>query len=161
MQRFYIRPVQNKGRLAFQVNYGEIDAESRRWRRRQNLFWDPGLAEEFLLEKRREFFSRSRVNLGGDRILHRDVLRAVEVLLDVPGATMEAAARLLKARRSSRERRGGKFEEPKSRQVELSPRAYLGLVHEAREYGMSLNDLVNGIVWEHIEERSQRDREQE
>jgi hypothetical protein len=65
---------------------------------------------------------------------------------------MEAAARLLKGCRSSRERRGGKFEEPKSRQVELSPRAYLGLVHEAREYGMSLNDLVNGIVWGHLEE---------
>ena len=90
------------------------------------------------MEKRREFLSRSRVNLGGDRILHRDVLRAVEVLIDEPGATMEAAARLLKECRSSRERRGGKFEEPKSRQVELSPRAYLGLVHEARQSGMSL-----------------------
>jgi len=161
MQRFYIRPVQNKGRLAFQVNYGEIDTESRRWRRRQNLFWDPGLAEEFLMEKRREFLSRSRVNLGGDRLLHRDVLRAVEVLNDVPGATMEAAARLLKECRSSRERRGGKFEEPKSRQVELSPRAYLGLVHEAREAGLRLSDLVEGIMWKHIEERSRRRAEEE
>jgi len=161
MQRFYIRPVQNKGRLAFQVNYGEIDTESRRWRRRQNLFWDPGLAEEFLMEKRREFLSRSRVNLGGDRLLHRDVLRAVEVLNDVPGATMEAAARLLKECRSSRERRGGKFEEPKSRQVELSPRAYLGLVHEAREAGLRLSDLVEGIMWKHIEERSRRRAEEQ
>ena len=161
MQRFYIRPVQNKGRLAFQVNYGEIDTESRRWRRRQNLFWDPGLAEEFLMEKRREFLSRSRVNLGGDRLLHRDVLRAVEVLKDVPGATMEAAARLLKECRSSRERRGGKFEEPKSRQVELSPRAYLGLVHEAREAGLRLSDLVEAIMWKHIEERSRRRAEEE
>ena len=161
MQRFYIRPVQNKGRLAFQVNYGEIDTESRRWRRRQNLFWDPGLAEEFLMEKRREFLSRSRVNLGGDRLLHRDVLRAVEVLNDVPGATMEAAARLLKECRSSRERRGGKFEEPKSRQVELSPRAYLGLVHEAREAGLRLSDLVEAIMWKHIEERSRRRAEEE
>src|SRR6516165_845765 len=156
MQRFYIRQVQNKGRLAFQVNYGEIDTESRRWRRRQNLFWDPGLAEEFLMEKRREFLSRSRVNLGGDRLLHRDVLRAVEVLNDVRGATMEAAGRLLKECRSSRERRGGKFEEPKSRQVELSSRAYLGLVHEAREAGLGLTDLLNGIVWGHVEERSRR-----
>ena len=161
MQRFYIRPVQNKGRLAFQVNYGEIDTESRRWRRRQNLFWDPGLAEEFLMEKRREFLSRRRVNLGGDRLLHRDVLRAVEVLNDVPGATMEAAARLLKECRSSRERRGGKFEEPKSRQVELSPRAYLGLVHEAREAGLRLSDLVEAIMWKHIEERSRRRAEEE
>jgi len=161
MQRFYIRPVQNKGRLAFQVNYGEIDTESRRWRRRQNLFWDPGLAEEFLMEKRREFLSRSRVNLGGDRLLHRDVLRAVEVLNDVPGATMEAAARLLKECRSSRERRGGKFEEPKSRQVELSPRAYLGLVHEAREAGLRLSDLVEAIMWKHIEERSRRRAEEQ
>jgi hypothetical protein len=161
MQRFYISPVQNKGRLAFQVNYGEIDTESRRWRRRQNLFWDPGLAEEFLMEKRREFLSRSRVNLGGDRLLHRDVLRAVEVLNDVPGATMEAAARLLKECRSSRERRGGKFEEPKSRQVELSPRAYLGLVHEAREAGLRLSDLVEGIMWKHLEERSRRRAEEQ
>jgi hypothetical protein len=58
--------------------------------------------------------------------------------------------------RSSRERRGGKFDEPKSRQVELSPRAYLGLVHEAWQSGMNLSDLVNGIVWGHLEERSQR-----
>ena len=101
------------------------------------------------------------MNLGGDRLLHRDVLRAVEVLNDVPGATMEAAARLLKECRSSRERRGGKFEEPKSRQVELSPRAYLGLVHEAREAGLRLSDLVEGIMWKHIEERSRRRAEEE
>ena len=69
---------------------------------------------------------------------------------------MEAAAALLKECRSSRERRGGKFEEPKSRQVELSPRAYLGLVHEARQNGVGLTDLLNGIVWGHVEERSRR-----
>jgi hypothetical protein len=74
---------------------------------------------------------------------------------------MEAAARLLKECRSSRERRGGKFEEPKSRQVELSPRAYLGLVHEAREAGLRLSDLVEAIMWKHIEERSRRRAEEE
>jgi hypothetical protein len=83
-------------------------------------------------------------------------MRAIEVLMDVPGATLEAAARLLKECQSSRERRGGGFVEPRDRKVELSPRSYLGLAHEARECGMSLSDLLNGIVWGHIEERSRR-----
>jgi hypothetical protein len=118
-------------------------------------------AEEFLMEARREFFQKGRVELGCDRELHSDVMRAAEILADLSGATLTTAAKLLKECRSSRERHGGKFEEPKSRQVELSPRAYLGLVHEARQSGMGLSDLVNGIVWGHLEERSRRRAEQE
>jgi hypothetical protein len=139
------------------VDYAVRDPERKgKWKRRQNMFLDRERAEDFLEEARREFLNTQRVELAKDRLFHCDVLRAAKILSDVPGATMEAAAALLKECRSSRERRGGKFEEPKSRQVELSPRAYLGLVHEARQYGVSLTDLLNGIVWGHIEERSRR-----
>jgi hypothetical protein len=46
--------------------------------------------------------------------------------------------------------------EPRDRKVELSLRSYLALAHEAREAQMSIGDLLNGIVWGHIEERSRR-----
>ena len=144
------------------ANYpGERPARNHRARpRKQRMFARREDAEEFLMEARREFFQKGRVKLGCDRELHSDVMRAAEILADLPAATLTTAATLLKEYRSARERRGGKFEEPKSRQVELSPRAYLGLVHEARQSGMSLSDLVHGIVWGHLEERSRRRAEQ-
>ena len=118
-------------------------------------------AEEFLMEVRREFFQRGRVELGCDKELHSDVMRAVVILADVRGATLTTAAKLLKECRSAQEHRGGKFEEPRDRKIELSPRAYLGLVNEARETGLRLSDLVEGIVWRHVEERSRYNGSQE
>jgi hypothetical protein len=44
-----------------------------------------------------------RIELAKDRLFHCDVLRAAKILSDVPGATMEEAAALLKECRS----RGG------------------------------------------------------
>lgn len=164
MKRFYITAIQNAGkvgRVGWMVDYAVRDPERKgRWKRRQNMFLDRERAEDFLEEARREFLNTGRIDLAKDRLFHCDVLRAAKIMSDIPGATMEAAAALLKECRSSRERRGGKFEEPKSRQVELSPRAYLGLVHEARQSGMSLTDLLSGIVWCHIEERSKRRKEE-
>jgi hypothetical protein len=140
---------------------GERPTGSKRARpRKQRMFARREDAEGFLAEARREFFQTGRVELAYDRELHSDFLRAAKILREIPGTTMTAAATLLRECRSSRERRGGNFEEPKSRQVELSPRAYLGLVHEARQSGMSLTDLLNGIVWCHIEERSRRRKEE-
>jgi hypothetical protein len=43
----------------------------------------------------------------------RRAVRAAKILSDIPGVTLEAAAALLKECRSARERRGGKFEEPR------------------------------------------------
>ena len=164
MKRFYITAIQNAGkvgRVGWMVDYAVRDPERKgRWKRRQNMFLDRERAEDFLEEARREFLNTGRIDLAKDRLFHCDVLRAAKIMSDIPGATMEAAAALLKECRSSRERRGGKLEEPKSRQVELSPRAYLGLVHEARQSGMSLTDLLSGIVWCHIEERSKRRKEE-
>jgi hypothetical protein len=164
MKRFYITAIRNAGkagRAGWMVDYAVRDPEQKgRWKRRQNMFLDRERAEDFLEEARREFLDTQRVELAKDRLFHCNVLRAAKVLSDVPGAAIEAAARLMRECRSARERRGGKFEEPRDRKIELSPRSYLGLVHEARECGMSLSDLVNGIVWGHLEERSRRGAEQ-
>jgi len=140
------------------ANYpGERPAGNHRARpRKQRMFARREDAEEFLMEARREFFQGGRVELGCDRELHSDVVRAVELLADVPGASLTTAARLLLECRSIRERRGGGFVEPQDRKVELSPRSYLALAHEAREAQMSIGDLLNGIVWGHIEERSRQ-----
>jgi len=111
------------------ANYpGERPAGSRKARpRKQRMFARREDAEEFLMEVRREFFQRGRVELGCDKELHSDVMRAVVILADVRGATLTTAAKLLKECRSAQEHRGGKFEEPRDRKIELSPRAYLGL----------------------------------
>lgn len=158
MKRFYITAIRHAGkagRPGWMVDYAVRGPEQKgKWKRRQNMFLDRERAEDFLEEAKREFLNTQRVDLAKDRLFHCDVLRAAKILSGIPGATMEAAAALLKECRSSRERRGGKFEEPKSRHVELSPRAYLGLVHEARQSGMSVSDLLNGLVWRHLEERS-------
>ena len=131
-----------------------------KWKRRQNMFLDRERAEDFLEEARREFLNTQRVDLAKDRLFHCDVLRAAKILSDVPGATMEAAAALLKECRSSRERRGGKFEEPVGRRIELSPRVYLGIVNEARWRGMRVEDLVSGILWGYLAEESRKRQEQ-
>jgi hypothetical protein len=80
------------------ANYpGERLAGSHRARpRKQRMFARRADAEEFLMEAQREFFQRGRVELGGDRELHSDVIRAVGILADVPGATLTTAAKLLK-----------------------------------------------------------------
>jgi hypothetical protein len=144
------------------VNYGEPD-EKGKWRRKQTMFSTQARAEEFLDLVKREILVEGELRFGKDPVLRRDAMRAAKLVSEagLPSGSLTAAVQLLKECRSSQEKRGGGFEQPRDRKVELSPRSYLGLVHEAREYGMSLNDLVNGIAWGHIEERSRRDREQE
>jgi hypothetical protein len=163
MKRFYITPIRNAGkagRAGWMVDYAVKDPERRgKWKRRQNMFLDRERAEDFLEEARREFLNTQRVELAKDRLFHCDVLRAAKILSDVPGATMEAAAALLKECRSSRERRGGRFEEPMDRKIELSPRAFLGIVNEARRRGMRVEDLVGGILWGYLDEESRRRQE--
>jgi hypothetical protein len=102
------------------------------------------------------------IRFGKDPVLRRDAMRAAKLVSDagLPSGSLTAGVRLLMECRSSEERRGG-FTEPRDRKVELSPRAYLGLVNEAREAGLRLNELVQGIVWHHLKERSQRGGDQE
>jgi hypothetical protein len=103
---------------------------------------------------------REQANIGwtflaGDRLLHCDVLRGLEILATVPNASFEVAAWLLKLCQASRELRGGKYEAPKCRQIELEPRAFLGCDNKARSAGIALKDLVNGIVLQWLEREAE------
>jgi hypothetical protein len=156
MERFFVTPIRDEGKPYWMANFpGERPAGSRKARpRRQKKFSKFEDAQRFLEDARAEYFREKRVRLACNRELMGDVMRAIQILSDVPGATMTKAAKLLKECRSSQERRGGKFEEPKDRWIELSPRIYLGVVSEARRLGMRVEDLVSGILWGYLVEES-------
>ena len=157
MRRYYITPIKNKGRDAWMVNYpGKDNAGGRlRWKRKQNMFWNLEKAQAFLEEHRREQANNGWAFLAGDRLLHCDVLRALKILVTVPGASFEVAAWLLKICRGAKELRGGKYVVPMNRQIELSPRAFLGCNNKARLLGIALNDLVNSIVLQWLEREAE------
>lgn len=122
------------------------------------MFSTQARAEDFLELVKREILVEGGIRFGKDPILRRDAMRAAKLVSEagLPSGSLTVGVQLLIECRSSQEQRGGKFEEPRDRKIELSPRSYVGLLREARECGMSLSDLVNGIVWGHIEERSRR-----
>jgi hypothetical protein len=157
MRRYYITVVKNKGRDAWMVSYPvrATAGERLRWKRRQNMFWNLEKASAFLEEQKREQANTSRTFLAGDRLLHCDILRALKILATVPNASFEVAAWLLKLCQASRELRGGKYEVPKSRQIELEPRVFLGCDNKARLEGIALKDLVNGIVLQWLEREAE------
>jgi hypothetical protein len=140
-----------------------------RWKRRQNMFWNLEKAQAFLQEHKREQLNNGWTFLAGDRLLHCDVLRGLKILATVPNASFEVAAWLLKMCRGARELRGGKYEVPTSRQIELEPRAFLGCDNKARSVGIALKDLVNSIVLQwlkheaeaRVEERIAREAREE
>jgi hypothetical protein len=119
------------------------------------MFWNLEKASAFLEEQKREQANSSWAFLAGDRLLHCDILRALKVLATVPNASFEVAAWLLKLCRAARELRGGKYEVPKSRQIELDPRVFLGCDNKARLEGIALKDLVNGIVLQWLEREAE------
>src|SRR5258705_4208917 len=153
MRRYYITAIKNKGREAWMVSYPirESAGGRRRWKRKQNMFWNLEKAAAFLEEQKREQANIGWTFLAGDRLLHCDVLRGLEILATVPNASVEVAAWLVKLCQASRELRGGKYEAPKCRQIELEPRAFLGCDNKARSAGIALKDLVDGIVLQWLE----------
>ena len=157
MRTFHITMVTNKNRPAWMVNYAEKQVGGR-WKRRQNLFWNMERAQEFLERVKREALNGTKIVLGTDRALHGDALRAARLVTEagLPSGSLTVGVQLLIECRSSQEKRRGGFLEPRDRKVDLSPRSYLALAHEARGAQMSIGDLLNGIVWSHIEERSRR-----
>src|SRR6516225_7097623 len=171
MRRYSIIAVKNKGRDAWMVNYAvkDIAGGQVRWKRKQNMFWNLEKAHAFLEEQKREQANNGWTFLAGDRLLHCDVLRALKILATVPNASFEVAAWLLKMCRGARELRGGKYEVPTSRQIELEPRAFLGCDNKARSVGIALKDLVNSIVLQwlkheaeaRVEERIAREAREE
>ena len=156
MTRFALTPIKNKGRSAWIVSYGSFEEVGgrRKWRRRQNMFLDEGRARQFLEACRREHRLTGRVKLVWDRDLHWDMIRAMRVLSDLPGATLESSAWLLRTCRSSKEQRGTRYEVPVSRVIELEPRAFLGVSNEARKRGIKTEELIGMIVWMWLEKRA-------
>ena len=115
-------------------------------------------AQEFLERVKREALNGAKIVLGTDRALHGDALRAARLITEagLPSGSLTVGVQLLLECRSDQEKRKGEFLEPRDRKVDLSPRSYLALAHEARESQMGIGDLLNGIVWGHIEERSRQ-----
>jgi hypothetical protein len=157
MRRFHITPVRNKNRLAWMVDYAERKPGSRRWRRRQNLFWDLDRAEEFLERVKRETLAGGKIRLGTDPRLHADALRAARLASEagLPSGSLTEATQLLVTCRTS-QNGSGKFEEPLSRAVELNPKLFRAVVHHARQQGVSVSDLVAGVLWQFLEQESRR-----
>jgi hypothetical protein len=169
MERFFVTPVQDRGKPYWMASYpGERPRRGYARRRKQKKFAKREEAESFLLEAQREYVARGRVELAHDRQLHYDLMRAVKILADVPNGCLETAAHLLRMCRSAREFRGGTYEVPTCRQVELEPRTFLLCNNEARRCGILLGDMVNRIIlmWlEHevlgrVKERDQAEEQQ-
>jgi hypothetical protein len=164
MQRFFVTPVLDRGRQYWLANYpSDKEPWSRRARKRkQKKFTSRSAAETFLVGAQREFIRKGRVSLANDRDLHYDFMRAAELIADIPGGRLETAAHLLKMCRSARETRGGRYEAPRNRQVELDPRPFLACQNEARRCGVSVAEMANRIVLMWFERQaSARVRERE
>jgi hypothetical protein len=70
------------------------------------MFTSEAKAQEFLTLAKREYVRRKRTKIW-DGETHLDAIRALELLVDVKGASLEKAAELLKRCASSKEKRGG------------------------------------------------------
>jgi hypothetical protein len=103
-------------------------------------------AKAFLEAAKREWVSKGGVELAWDREFHHDVLRASEEIADIPGGTLWKAAKVYRRCRSLRELRGGGYEAPCDRRVELTPRDFLAVDGEARRLGTSIGEALGGIV---------------
>ena len=164
MQRFFVTPVLDRGKQYWLANF---PCEKEPWSRRapgrkQKKFTKREEAEAFLAEAQREFIRKGSVSLATDRDLHYDFMRAVELMAGVPGGRLEVAAHMLRMARSSREIRGGSFEAPRNRVVELGPRQFLVCQNEARRRGVTVGEMVNAVIMMWVErEASARVKERE
>ena len=114
--------------------------------RKQKKFAKLEEAEVFLAEAKREWVRRGGVKLGYDRELHYDFMRAVEELAGVAGGTLWKAALVYRQSVSWREYRGGKYEVPINRKVELSPREFLMVDGEARRMQATVGEALAKII---------------
>ena len=152
MTRFTVTEVSQDGRQYFMANYPAerswkaAKAAGRKQNRKQKKFSKREAAEAFLAEVKREWIRKGGVKLGIDPEAHYDFMRAAEVICAIPNGTLEKAALVYRMCHSAKEKRGGVYEAPLDRKVELSPRTYLGCVNEARKRGVSLGEAVEGIL---------------
>jgi len=159
MQGFCVTPVLQGGRQYFVANY---PANRKPWSRKaagraQKKFNRRELAEAFLEEARREWIRRGKVELGLDPALHYDVMRAAKILSSTPNATFEKSALIFRQCMSARELQGTRYEAPKERQIELSPRFFLMVDNEAKKRGVSVREAVEGILAGWLESEVERE----
>jgi hypothetical protein len=143
VQRFCVTPILQAGRRYFVANF----PSTRKGKgRAQKKFNRRELAEAFLEEARREWIRRGKVELGLDPALHYDVMRGAKILSSTPNGTFEKAALIFRQCMSARELRGTRYEAPKERQIELSPRFFLMVDNEAKKRGVSVGEAVEGML---------------
>jgi hypothetical protein len=118
------------------------------------MFSSEEAARVFLRGRQREYILSKRLSVGWDAEEHRDILRAKAALLDVPGASLESAAWLLRQCRSAKELRGGGYEVAVDRKVELEPRTFLGIENVARKVGCKIKDVVEAAMWDYLQRES-------
>jgi hypothetical protein len=118
------------------------------------MFSSEEAARVFMRGRQREYILSKRLSVGWDAEEHREILRAKAALLDVPGASLESAAWLLRQCRSAKELMGGRYEVAVERKVELEPRTFLGLENVARKLGCRVKDVAEGAIWEFLERES-------
>jgi hypothetical protein len=80
----------------------------------------------------------------------------MEVIVDIPGGTLEKAALMYRMCRSTKELTGSGYEAPLERKVDLSPRLYLGCVNEANRRGISVREAAEAILASWLEEEAVR-----
>ena len=81
-------------------------------------------------------------------------MRAKAALLDVPGASLESAAWLLRTCLSSKELRGGAYVVARDRKIELEPRTYLGLENVARKMRCKVEHVAEAAMWDYLQRES-------
>jgi hypothetical protein len=147
----------------WRVNYpgGRAEGGKRNRRRRQNMFANEERAKAFMEACLEEMRRNRQLLLVGDSEAYWDAIRAKEVLVGVPGASLEVAAWLLRACQSSREKRGGGYEVERERKVELEPRVWLGLENACKWMGCGVKELVGELAWKFLEEEAERMRKEE
>jgi hypothetical protein len=148
MQCFSVTQVTDRKWQYYVANY---PAKRKPWSRKaggraQKKFTTRQAAEEFLAEVRREWEHRGKVELGLDSALHYDVMRAKKVIADIPRATLEKGALLLRMCVSAKELRGTGYEAPEDRRVEMSPRMYLACHNEAKRRGINVSEAIEGMI---------------
>ena len=118
----------------------------KRIERKQKKFSKLEEAEAFLEEAKREWVRKGGVRLGYDRDLHYDFMRAVEELAGIAGGTLWKAALVYRQSVSAREYRGGKYEVPIDRKVELNPREFLVVDGEAGRMQTTVGNALAMII---------------
>ena len=160
MQRFYVTAVNDKGYRYYLANYPSQPREvgGGKWKqRKQKKFSVREEAEAFIEEARREWMRGGGVELAYDREFHYDALRAAEALAGTPGLTLWKAAVLLKGCASWREYKGLKFEAPRDRTVELSPRIMMAVQVEAKAHSTTLAIAAEGLIGEWLLMKANRE----